>query len=259
MIKPRVPAVVMPQYLRQERAARDTYAQDLASLYTNYLNRAERATLKRFSAASDGLVLEAGCGTGRFLHQLVADGFKVVGIELSGESLRILRASPQGTRVPLAQAELTALPFRAGVFARIYCIQAFQSFLELRDALAALRELGRVLQDGGTLLLTTWNYHLGDRLKGLRVRRQKDGLNFRKFEQHELAELLKEAFPRAEVTVWTGLHFHRKPLKLGDWLSGRWSAALLGVDRLLERTPASSYLGHLLCARVHAPKLAGPV
>lgn len=247
----------MPEYLRQERAARDGSAQDSGRFYSSYLAQAEWATLGLDTTPSAGLTLEAGCGTGRFLRRLIADGRNVIGMELSGESLRVIRGSREMANTPLAQAELTALPFRSGMFERIYCIQAFQSFLDLRDAVSALRELGRVLRDGGTLLLTTWNYQLSDRLKGARVRRHSEGLNFRKFEYHEMKVLLKEAFPDGEIAVWTSVHFHRKPLKFGTRLFASGGPWLLRVDRLLEKTPASRYLGHLVCARVHVRSRTG--
>jgi len=244
----------MPEYLKLERAARDSYAMDLEELQTPYLIEAEWSLLNRGLEQFSGMVLEAGCGTGRVASRLAAAGVRVVGIDLSGASLLKFRTRRLMKNISLAQGELTTMPIRSQAFERVYCVQVIPSLLEFADVLAALKELARVVRRPGTVLLTAWNYHLADRLKRTKTQQGAGAdLHYRKFEPGELYALLRRAFPTADLDVWTSVHFHRKPLKLVARLFDRLPAQVLALDRLLERTPFSRYLGHLVCARATFP------
>lgn len=93
-----------------------------------------------------GPVLDAGCGTGRYLAQL---GPEVVGLDATAAFLDIARSHS----VPLVRADLEALPFAEGAFAGIF---ARHSYLHLpKDRVAgALAEAHRVLRPGGELLVS---------------------------------------------------------------------------------------------------------
>jgi SAM-dependent methyltransferase len=94
----------------------------------------------------DGLVIDLGCGPGRYLGQLAAP---VIGVDISASMLGLVRR--QGH--PLVQADLEALPFRDSMFAGAF---ARHSYLHLSRAQAAtaLAELTRVLRPGGYLVLS---------------------------------------------------------------------------------------------------------
>lgn len=97
-------------------------------------------------------VLEAGCGTGMILKELVAHAREATGIDLSGGMLR--RASERGLAV--AQADVTCVPFADASF-DVVC--SFKVLAHVPDREAALRELTRVVRPGGTLLLEYYNRH----------------------------------------------------------------------------------------------------
>jgi SAM-dependent methyltransferase len=61
-----------------------------------------------------GRILDLGCGTGRLLHPLSAQGFWVVGIDASNAMLRRLLA--KGGRARVVRANLSLLPFRDRTF-----------------------------------------------------------------------------------------------------------------------------------------------
>ncbi len=96
--------------------------------------------------AGGGLVVDVGCGPGRYLLQLAAP---VVAVDVSRSMLTL--ASRHGH--PLAQADLESLPFAAGAFVGAF---ARHSYLHVPKGrvVSALADLRRVLAPGGVLMLS---------------------------------------------------------------------------------------------------------
>lgn len=94
-------------------------------------------------------VVEVGCGAAAASRWLATQGARVVGLDLSGGMLRQARlaADRTGVRVPLLQADATALPLADGVF-DIACT-AFGAVPFVADSAAVMREVYRVLRPGG--------------------------------------------------------------------------------------------------------------
>ena len=99
-------------------------------------------------------VLDAGCGVGRHLLPLAGQGFKVVGVDLEGPVLQVLKArlTASGLRAPLLRADLRRLPFSAGRFHLVVSINVINhgDVAAFRDF---CRELDRVLRPGGDLFI----------------------------------------------------------------------------------------------------------
>jgi len=95
-------------------------------------------------------VLEAGCGTG-YMARLCQEryGWRIYPADLAREGLRYARA--MGMR-RLAQADLRALPFRAGAFDLLLSLDAVV-YLPRGDEEDAVREMARVLAPAGLLVL----------------------------------------------------------------------------------------------------------
>lgn len=94
----------------------------------------------RLAERSRGLVLDAGCGDGRFL------GPGTVGVDRDHARLA-------AARLPRAvAADVRALPFADGRFDTAYAIRMLN---DTGDVDAALAELRRVLRPGGMLLVYT--------------------------------------------------------------------------------------------------------
>ena len=100
-----------------------------------------------------GPLLDAGCGTGNFIHTFVQHNtHEVVGIDGSFAMLERARQKCNG-RVTLHEADLNApLPFEGASFGTIVCINALYATEEPRRT---LQEFRRILSDDGILVIAT--------------------------------------------------------------------------------------------------------
>lgn len=96
---------------------------------------------------ADGLLLDAGGGTGRVSAQLQDDTAGVVVVDVSRGMLGQAREK-NGLKPALGQVE--ALPFAGGKFERILIVDAFHHFYHHEESVA---ELWRVLAPGGRLVI----------------------------------------------------------------------------------------------------------
>jgi malonyl-CoA O-methyltransferase len=90
-------------------------------------------------------VLDAGCGSGRYLRELGDRGARAIGMDLSPAMLA--RAKETTTRI--ARADLRALPFDAMSVDLVVCGFALGDLAEIELALA---EIARVLRPGGRVI-----------------------------------------------------------------------------------------------------------
>lgn len=98
------------------------------------------------------LVLDAGCGTGRFAEVATRWGARVVGIDLSGAA-EIAAANLADREFLALQADVFELPFAAESFDCIYSIGALHHTPNCEQA---LKSLPQYLKPGGTLAV--WLY-----------------------------------------------------------------------------------------------------
>jgi SAM-dependent methyltransferase len=103
--------------------------------------------------------LDVACGTGvvaRLAAARVGSRGRVVGLDINPAMLAVARALPAVGGAPVAwlEADAVALPLPDAAFDVALCQQGLQ---QLRDRPAALRELLRVLRDGGRLAVSVWS------------------------------------------------------------------------------------------------------
>lgn len=91
---------------------------------------------------------DIGCGTGRWTTRL-----RALGMDASAPMLSIAARKP-GMAGRLAVADATALPIASGSADLVLCTLTLG---HIQDHCAAFRELARVLESGGTLLLTDFH------------------------------------------------------------------------------------------------------
>ncbi len=106
-----------------------------------------RAELDRLPLPADARVLDAGCGSGRTLQELVDYG-QVSGLELNTEAAELARERGLGEVVI---GRLEELPWDDSTFDLITCLDVIE---HVPDDVAALVELRRVCRPGGWLLVT---------------------------------------------------------------------------------------------------------
>ncbi len=98
-----------------------------------------------------GLLLDAGCGNGRFLEALPGD-IVSVGVDASLNLLRIARRKGRG-RFHVC-CELEHMPFSDNIFDTVISCRVLQHIRAQREAVA---ELCRILKIGGTVVIEVYN------------------------------------------------------------------------------------------------------
>lgn len=102
--------------------------------------------------------LDVACGTGsvaRHTAPLVGVKGKVVALDLSPEMLAVARSlpAPVGAEIEWREGNAVALALPDHAFDLVLCQQGLQFFC---DRTASLREMRRVLTDGGRVVLSVW-------------------------------------------------------------------------------------------------------
>jgi malonyl-CoA O-methyltransferase len=128
------------------QSAYSLWARDYPPRPHNRLMELEQSTVIELLPDVGGLkVLDAGCGSGRYLSALAARGASTIGIDLSEAMLR--RAREFNTRI--ARADIRALPFNSASLDLVVCGLALGDVAELD---VALLEIARVLRPGGRVI-----------------------------------------------------------------------------------------------------------
>ncbi len=242
-------------YLEQERAARDHDAPLYDTFFTDYQHVLEwRSLWKRLARGRDShqAILDAGCGTGRFLVRLIELKGNVVGVDYSLESLRLARerTSPRGAP-RFVQGDGRSLPFRDQTFGLALCSEVITHLIDEDDAIGLLRELRRVLRIGGRLVITAENYRLWLRMTRKKVDADGLGHNYRLRTRAEYLDLLREAFsPREIVGIWGFVNLLHRPIPLGMTMPRVLWAPIMKADLWLEKTPLADWLGKLWLAEI---------
>jgi SAM-dependent methyltransferase len=122
---------------------------------THWWYRGRRRIVREAVAALDlprpADILDAGCGSGRNLVELVSFG-RLTGIEPSHASAEVARSRGLGT---IVETGIEQMPFESESFDLVVSLDVIE---HVGDHVAALRELRRVTRPGGRLLVTVPAY-----------------------------------------------------------------------------------------------------
>jgi ubiquinone/menaquinone biosynthesis C-methylase UbiE len=156
-----------------------------------YVEATARETLSRLHLRPSDRLLDVGCGTGALLHRLSGQhrAAQLAGVDPVPEMLAVARR-----RLPpeilLQEGWAEQLPFDDDQFDVVLSCNVFHY---VRQPVAALREMGRVLSPGGRLIITDWcDDYLACRLCDLCLRLFSPA-HFRTYRKRECLNLLLEA------------------------------------------------------------------
>jgi SAM-dependent methyltransferase len=141
-----------------EKLMKATLAVDEHHWWYRGRRRVIRAQLDQLALAPGARVLDAGCGSGRTLQELVDYG-TVQGVELDPEAAELARSRGHGE---VLVGRLEELPFPEATFDLITCLDVIE---HTPDDRVTLTELRRVCRPGGWLLVTVpayqalWSFH----------------------------------------------------------------------------------------------------
>ncbi len=108
---------------------------------------------------AQGNILEVACGGGRITLPLLRRGYSVVGTDFVKEfepKIRAHEAEFKGKFV-FVEADMTKLPFVDGLFDTVLCINSLVYLKDESEVKQAVKEISRVLTQGGRYYITTWN------------------------------------------------------------------------------------------------------
>jgi len=100
------------------------------------------------------ILLDSGCGTGIFTHDILSSGAKVIGLDLSLPMLMRAEKKLNGYPLQMVLADMLDLPFPDSSFDKVVSVTALE-FIE--DGKAAVGELFRVTKRGGRIVVATLN------------------------------------------------------------------------------------------------------
>ena len=152
-------------------------------------HRARYWFARRFAGGKS--VLDAACGTG-YGSALLAEGARsVVGADVSGEAIDYARQHFPAANLHWAQGDCMALPFADGSFEMV---AAFEIIEHLKQPENFLRELRRVLDPAGMLILSTPNrlYYTDDR-------GEINPFHCKEFSFPEFEDALRPLFPHCAI------------------------------------------------------------
>lgn len=111
-----------------------------------------KKVIEQLRLDEDFLVLDAGCGSGLFVHMASSTGAQVIGLDTAPGLLEVARGrSPQNN---FLKENLQSLPFAAESF---HVVTGLNSFQYADNVTAAMTEAKRVLKEGGRLVIAIWD------------------------------------------------------------------------------------------------------
>lgn len=222
-----------------------------------YQQRVEISScLERLNPRKNELILDAGCGTGRFVHEMIMKGARVIAIDYSKEPLKICkeRCNDLSIKPFIIRADICNLPLKSEIVDKVLSTGVFEHIPSYDDRVKALREMRRVLNSNGRLVITTYNYDLPCRLFGNKMGYHAGRIYYYNYSYSEFKKILSLVFDKVEIcgilnflkycwSVQSRLNRLNTILKkIGFFL------IMEKLDKTIEKTPLSYIMGHFLCA-----------
>lgn len=125
------------------------------SLYGDEQSVKIEAALQALKITGSDFVLDVGCGTGLLFNHIRDSISLLVGVDISGRILKVAADRSKNlevkTHVSLIRADADHLPFRGGVFDKVFALTVLQN---MPDPTAAFQEIAKVAKDGSEIAIT---------------------------------------------------------------------------------------------------------
>ena len=129
----------------------------LDSYMGNDLSRERLFATTQWPQKMDGqLILEAGCGMGRFTQIALETGAEIFSFDLSDAVEANLRNNGSSDRLHLLQANIYEIPLRKESFDKVFCMGVLQHCPDVR---AAFMSLVPFLRPGGEIVIDVYQKH----------------------------------------------------------------------------------------------------
>jgi len=114
-----------------------------------------KQAFERFAGRKVLKVLEPGCGSGRLIHAMAAEGFRVTGLDLNQNALDYCRKQLErrGLTARLVRGDMTDFSFPHPFDAAFNTINTFRHLLTEEDAVKHLKCVAEHLRPGGLYIL----------------------------------------------------------------------------------------------------------
>ena len=125
----------------------------------NDLSRERFFATTQWPQKMDGqMILEAGCGMGRFTQIALETGAELFSFDLSNAVEANLRNNGESSRVHILQASIYEIPLRKELFDKVFCMGVLQHCPDVR---AAFMSLVPFLRPGGEIVIDVYQKHTG--------------------------------------------------------------------------------------------------
>ena len=184
--------------------------------WTKAMRRMGLELAARYAGTVPARILDAGCGTGRFLHECGGqwEEAQTFGCDLSADGLRF--AARRGLK-RLGVANVTSLPFASGAFDVVFCADVLQH-LSAANAKEALGQFARLLRPGGILIVRA------AARRGIGGKKHRDSGDYQQWEPEKLRAAVEgQGFEIVFLSrvnwlpsVWADLKAFLQPAPKGD-------------------------------------------
>ena len=111
-----------------------------------------QTVLKQLELSDKNRLLDAGCGSGLFIHLAARTGAEIIGVDAAQGLLELARQ--RNPQISFLQEDLETLPFKDKTFD---IVTGFNSFQYAGSFENALQEAKRVLKPGGRMVMGIWD------------------------------------------------------------------------------------------------------